>query len=96
MDDPPFPRAASGRVENPGEIKATVHVYTTVYHGSVYVQSSVVVMGRGIAWILPWEVPVFLCKQIFRFDFTSSRLGGFYRLLKRRLAAVGMRGFVWM
>ena len=32
-----------GEGRDPGEMKASVHVVTTVYHGSVYVQSSVVI-----------------------------------------------------
>ena len=35
-----------GEGRDPGEMKASVHVVTTVCHGSVYLQSFVVVMGR--------------------------------------------------
>ena len=37
-----------GKGRNPGEMKASDHIFTTVYHVSVYVQSSVVVMGGSI------------------------------------------------
>jgi hypothetical protein len=32
LDDPPLQREASEKVETPGEMKTSVHTFTTVYH----------------------------------------------------------------
>ena len=104
LDDPPFPPCGIGEGRDPGEMKASVHVVTTVYYDSVYLQSSVVVMGREhhgrdskdclVLGMRGTILSGISCKQLFRFHI--QRPGVVPWASRRFLAAVGMRGFVWM